>query len=209
MTPGLVPFIGIAALLTITPGPDMAIVTRTALQHGRRAAAWASLGICSGLLVWAAASAIGVAALLATSSAAYRTLRLLGAAYLVWLGLQSLRSARRGAPVEPSTDPVVEAQRDRTAFRRGLVNNLLNPKIAVFYTTFLPQFVAPGQPVLATSLLLATIHLAMGVVWLTAYAWAVTRVSATMRSDRVRRSLEGLTGMVLVGFGLRLAAERR
>jgi RhtB (resistance to homoserine/threonine) family protein len=198
-------FLGIVALLTITPGADMAMVARSVFTGGRRDAFATTLGISAGCLVWAFASAVGVAAVLAASQTAYDALRLVGAAYLVWLGVQSLLAARRGAP------QASEALGPRRAspFRQGLLTNLFNPKIAVFYSTFLPQFIAPGDPVLALSLALAGVHIALGVAWLSLYAFLLDRAVAAFKGSRLRRTLDAVTGTVLVGLGLRLAAERR
>ena len=146
-----------------------------------------------------------MAALLAASETAYDALRLIGAAYLVWLGVQSLLSARRGQDVPTGA----VSRRTRSPFRQGLLTNLFNPKIAIFYSTFLPQFIAPGDPVLLLSMALATVHIAVGIVWLSAYAWMLDRALNTFRGSRLRRALDGLTGIVLVGLGLRLASERR
>lgn len=200
-------FVGVAALLTVTPGVDMALVTRNALAGGRRAALATTLGISLGVLTWAAASALGVAAVLAASPTAFAALQLGGAAYLVVLGLQTLWRTRRGAP-ERVEDPARHEPR-AAAFRQGLLTNVLNPKIAVFYGTLLPQFLSPGDPALAVSLVLAGIHVAFGLVWLTTYAWFVTRADDVLRRPRVRRALDRLTGTVLVALGLRIVASNR
>jgi RhtB (resistance to homoserine/threonine) family protein len=198
-------FLGIVALLTVTPGADMAMVARSVLTGGRRDALATTLGISAGCLVWAFASAVGVAALLAASRSAYDALRLVGAAYLIWLGVQSLLAARRG-----TREPAEAAAARRAApFRQGVLTNLFNPKIAVFYSTFLPQFIEPGDPALALSLALAGVHIALGVAWLSLYAWLVDRAVAAFKGSGLRRALDAVTGTVLVGLGLRLAAERR
>jgi threonine/homoserine/homoserine lactone efflux protein len=197
-------FVGIVALLTITPGADMAMVARSVFTGGRRAAFATTLGISAGCLAWAFASALGVAAVLAASQTAYDALRLVGAVYLVWLGVQSLLAARRGE------QPAVEAGgRSSSPFRQGLLTNLFNPKIAVFYSTFLPQFIAPGDSALAVSMLLACVHIAFGIVWLSLYAWLLARAVEAFKGSRLRRALDALTGTVLVALGLRLAVERR
>jgi RhtB (resistance to homoserine/threonine) family protein len=200
-------FVGIAALLTITPGADMAMVSRSVLSGGRREAFATTLGILAGCLVWAVVSAAGVAAVLAASRTAYDALRLAGAAYLVWLGAQSLLAARRGDYRDVGEEP--SPARRTSAFRQGLLTNLFNPKIAIFYSTFLPQFIGPGDPALLLSMLLAGVHIAFGLVWLTAYAWLLDRAMTAFKSSRVRRALDAVTGTVLVALGLRLAAERR
>lgn len=153
------------------------------------------------------ASALGVAALLAASQTAYNTLRLAGAAYLVWLGAQSLLAARRGGYAPPPVG-AAETRRSPSAFRQGLLTNLFNPKIAIFYSTFLPQFIGPGDPALLISMLLACMHIALGIAWLSVYAWLLARAVEAFRSSRLRRALDALTGTVLVALGVRLAVQR-
>jgi threonine/homoserine/homoserine lactone efflux protein len=201
-------FVAIAALLTITPGADMAMVGRSVVTGGRREGLATTLGILAGCLIWAIVSAAGVAAVLAASETAYDALRLAGAAYLVWLGAQSLVAAWRGEHRSPEGQEG-RRRRSRSAFRQGLLTNLFNPKIAIFYSTFLPQFIAPGDPALLISVLLAGVHIAFGLIWLTAYAWLLDRAMTAFKSSRLRRALDALTGTVLVALGLRLAAERR
>jgi threonine/homoserine/homoserine lactone efflux protein len=201
-------FVGVVALLTITPGADMAMVARSVFTGGRRDAFATTLGISAGCFVWACASALGVAAVLAASQTAYDALRLVGAAYLVWLGVQSLLAARSGGAVAAAAARG-SASRQAHPFRQGLVTNLFNPKIAVFYSTFLPQFIGPGDPALVLSLALAGVHIALGIAWLSLYAWLLDRALTAFRGSRLRRMLDAVTGTVLVGLGLRLAAERR
>jgi threonine/homoserine/homoserine lactone efflux protein len=196
-------FLGVITLLTITPGADMAVVSRSVFLGGRPAAFATTLGIGAGCLVWAIASAAGLAAVLAASETAYDALRLVGAAYLVWLGIQSLLAAR--------SDQYEHARSTRltrhSPFRQGLLTNLFNPKIALFYTTFLPQFIRPGDPVLLLSIAMAGVHIALGIVWLSAYAWLLDRAVDAFRGSRVRRALDALTGTVLVALGIRVAAD--
>jgi threonine/homoserine/homoserine lactone efflux protein len=196
-------FVGVVALLTITPGADMAMVSRSVFTGGRRAAFATTLGICAGCFVWACASALGIAAVLAASETAYDALRLVGAVYLIWLGVQTLWMARRDLPPVPDGLPA-----PGHPFRQGLLTNLFNPKIAIFYSTFLPQFIAPGDPALVVSMLLACIHIGFGLAWLTLYAWLLSRAIEAFRGSRLRRALDALTGTVLVGLGVRLAVQR-
>jgi threonine/homoserine/homoserine lactone efflux protein len=201
----LVAFIGVAAILTVLPGADMALVTRNVLALGRRRAMLTIVGICSGCIIHATASALGVSAILATSATAYNVLKTVGAAYLMWMGVQSIREARR-----PAAGPA--SVRDRSAlgpFLQGFLTNVLNPKVAVFYLTFLPQFISPGEPVLRRSLFLAGVHIVMGLIWLTIYAWFVGKLGVVLTRPRVKAWLEGVTGGVLVALGARLAWERR
>jgi threonine/homoserine/homoserine lactone efflux protein len=193
-------FLGVITLLTITPGADMAMVSRSVFLGGRRAAFGTTLGIGAGCMIWAIASAAGVAAVLAASETAYDALRLVGAAYLVWLGVQSLLATRSGVPELARTTR-------HSPFRQGLLTNLFNPKIALFYTTFLPQFIRPGDPVLVLSMGMATVHILLGIVWLSAYAWLLNRAVDAFRGSRLRRALDALTGTVLVALGIRVAAD--
>lgn len=203
----LVAFIGVVAVIVVLPGPDMALVLQNGLARGRRAAVETAIGINAGLLVWAVAAALGVAALLHASATAFTLLKLAGAAYLVWLGLRALGAAWRGtagSAIEPA------ARRRRTSpFRQGLLSNLLNPKIALVFTTLIPQFVDADGPAVAQTLLLAAIFICMGLVWLTSYALLVARVGALLKRPAVRRALHAVTGTVLTALGVRLALADR
>ncbi len=199
-------FAGIAALLTLTPGADTMLVVRSALLRGRRAGFLTVLGISCGLFVHATLSALGLSVILVRSARAFEVVKLAGACYLVCLGLQSIWSAARRPRPDPARPMEVSGRR---AFGEGLLNNVLNPKVAVFYLAFLPQFVGPRDPVLAKSLLLAGIHCAQGIVWLSFLTMFVGRARLALARPAVQRGLESLSGIVLVGFGVRLAAERR
>jgi len=210
--PRLVAFIGVAALLTILPGADMALVTRNVLALGRRRTMLTILGIGAGCLIHATASALGISAILATSATAYNVVKTVGAAYLIWLGVQSIRgssAARQLGSRQPSSRAAERPSSRVAAFTQGFLTNVLNPKVAIFYLTFLPQFIAPGEPVLTRSLMLASIHIAMGLVWLTAYAWFIDRLGAVLTRPAVKAWLERVTGGLLVALGARLAWERR
>jgi threonine/homoserine/homoserine lactone efflux protein len=205
----LLAFLGVAILLTITPGPDFALVTRVGLARGRAAAWYTSLGVVTGHVTWGIAAGTGVAAMLHASAPLYTILRLTGAAYLIWLGAHALL-ARERMP-EASSPPIVQAAPSGrlSAYRQGLLNDLLNPKIGVFYTTLLPQFIAPGQPVFLASVLLAALFALIVALWLGTYVIVLDRADTLFRRSGVRRALERVTGLVLVGLGLRLAVERR
>ena len=206
----LLVFVGVAAIVIAIPGPDTAVVTKNVLLHGRRTALGTSLGVSAGLSVWTLAAAAGVASLLRASAVAFTVLKLIGALYLVWLGIQALRAARRA-------DIDADAQRaaGRAAsgavggFRQGFLSDLANPKIGIFFTSLLPQFVDPGRPVLVPFLVLGAVFVLMTVVWLCAYTLIAARAAQTLRRPRVKAALDRFTGVVLIAIGIRLATEHR
>ena len=199
-------FTGIAAIVTLTPGADTMLVVRSALVRGRRAGLLTVLGIGCGLFVHATLSALGLSVVLVRSARAFEVVKLAGALYLVFLGVQALRSAARGVPVE---ERPAEGRGARRAFVEGLLTNVLNPKVAIFYLAFLPQFIGPGDPVLARSILLASIHFAEGLVWLSLVTIFVARLRPVLARPRVQRALESVTGLVFIAFGVKLAISRR
>jgi threonine/homoserine/homoserine lactone efflux protein len=211
MTASLLAFVPVALLLAIIPGADTALVTKNALTLGLRGARWTILGICVGCLVHATASALGLSAILSTSARAYETVKLAGAAYLVWIGVQSIRGATAPADTAPDTAPTPPPTTVRGAhpWAQGFLTNVLNPKVALFYLTFLPQFIPAGAPVLRTSLLLAMIHIVIGFAWLSLYARFVDRLRGALTRPMVKAWLERVTGGALVLLGARLAWERR
>jgi len=198
-------FIPIAIVIVITPGPDMALVTRNALAGGRGAALRTAGGIMAGVLVWAVASVLGLAAVLATSTVAFTIVKWLGAAYLVYLGVRTLLRLRSSAHEDRP-----EAAGPRSAdspFRQGFLSNVLNPKVAVLFTSLIPQFVTPGPWAAAESVLFAGIFAAIGLAWLTAYSFIATAVAGTLRQPRVRAVVNAITGTIMVALGLRLVLE--
>jgi threonine/homoserine/homoserine lactone efflux protein len=191
----VLPFLVVAVIVVVTPGVDMALVTKNALLHGRGAALATALGVNVGIALWTIAAALGVAAVVRASAEAFDVVKLAGALYLVYLGVQALR--RRGRAAVP--------RQRMSPFRQGLISNALNPKIAVFFTSLLPQF---GHS-LPSLLLLGAMFNGIGIVWLTLYALAASRGRAALRRPRVRAALDYVSGVVLVGLGVRLALERR
>lgn len=206
MTPAeaVVAFTLAAGVVTLTPGLDTALVLRTASVEGRRPAAAAAVGIALGCLAWGVVAALGLGAVLAASEAAYTALRWVGAAYLVWLGVGLIRR-----PHAPPALPRAPQPGGGGWFARGLLTNLLNPKVGAFYVTFLPQFTPPGVEVVPFSLGLAAIHAAEGLLWFTLLIAATRPLAAWLRRPAVTRWLDRLTGGVLVAFGLRLALVGR
>lgn len=200
----LLSFLGVAAVLVITPGADMTLVTRNAVRGGRRAGLQTIAGIMLGLSAWVALSAAGLAALLTASTSAFTALKVAGAMYLAFLGIQALWAAWRGHAIDE--DPGTRAH---SPFREGLLSNLLNPKIAAFFTSFLPQFVDPGEPVLWPSLALGGAFMLMGLVWLVALASTVASVRGLMTRQGVARAWNALAGTALIALSARLAVTER
>ncbi|HTX51380.1 MAG TPA: LysE family translocator [Caulobacteraceae bacterium] len=203
LSTALLAYAAAAALLTITPGLDTAMVLRTAAVEGRRQAALAALGIGAGCLAWGLAVALGLGMLLVASRTAYAVLRWAGAAYLAWLGLRLILAPRS------RFDQGVPAMRRGGWWARGLLTNLLNPKVGVFYVSFLPQFVPAGVPAAPFIVLLAAIHVAMGLAWSGGLILATRPLSRWLQRRAVVRWLDRATGAVFIGFGARLAFDRR
>jgi threonine/homoserine/homoserine lactone efflux protein len=202
----LLAFVGISVLLSVTPGPDMAVVTKNALAHGRRGVILTTTGIAIALAIWVTATAVGLSALLRSSTDLLFILKLVGAAYLAYLGVRTLLdSRRRPDDLLAGTSPAAPAH---VIFRQGFLSALSNPKLGVFFVTFLPQFVSPGEPLLPRLFLLGLTFAVIGFTWMNVYGLFVTRVRDVITAPRVRQWMERVTGVVLLGFGARLAAER-
>ena len=202
ITEALLAFIVAASILTITPGVDTAMVLRSAAAGGPRPAAYASIGIALGCLIWGAAVSIGLGALLAASEVAFTVVKWAGAAYLLYLGLKLIVHPRERL----NLSDVGSAQIDSLlSLRQGLLTNLLNPKVGVFYITFLPQFVPAGANVALFSFLLATIHVILGLAWFAALIAAIIPMGRVLRRPRVVKAMDRVTGGVFVTFGAKLA----
>lgn len=205
----LLPFLAVVVVLTLTPGPDMVLVLRNGARGGTRIAWWTGLGCCTGVAVYAAASAVGLAAVLAASATAFTAVKLVGAAYLVYLGVTALWHARRQpAAVAPRAEPAPAPLGRTAAFRQGLVSNLLNPKIALVFLTVIPQFVSPGEPAFTTGVLAAVV-LVWAVLWWRVFSLAVGALGPVLSRARVRTAVERVTGTVLIALGLRVALTDR
>jgi threonine/homoserine/homoserine lactone efflux protein len=208
----LVAFLAIAAVVICTPGPDTALTIRNALAGGRRGGISTAAGVAAGQLTWTVATSLGLAGLLVASEPAFAAVRWAGAAYLVFLGVRFLWAALRRPPGRhdsPADDPprLIARLGAGRGFRQGLLSNLANPKMAAFFLSLLPQFIPAGTGSLPGSLLLGTIFCLMTFTWLSGYALVVHRVRPALLRGPVRRVLDALAGTVLVGFGIRLAAE--
>lgn len=199
-------FAAAAALLTITPGLDSMYVLRTVVGSGRATGLVAGAGISLGVLAWGVATAVGLTALLLASPVGYEVVQVIGAGYLFFVGVRMLWRSRRGAARDVDADPADLQMSRWRAFRTGLLTNVLNPKVGVFYVTLLPQFIPRGASVLTTSLLLTTIHVALGLAWFTVIALLVGRIRHLVARAAVRRRIEQVTGVAFLGFGVRVGA---
>jgi RhtB (resistance to homoserine/threonine) family protein len=203
------PFLAISVLLIVMPGPDTAVVTKNALMGGRRSGVYCAFGVAIGLTVWSIAAALGIAALLQASAVGFLVLKIAGAIYLVWIGIQMLRARDPAAAATATGHGVAPHGRGGKALRQGLLSDLSNPKIAVFFTSFLPQFVHGDGPVFAALLMLGLVFALITLAWLAAYGAAVGHASGVLRRPAVRKALDRITGVVLIAFGVRLAFEKR
>jgi threonine/homoserine/homoserine lactone efflux protein len=197
----LAAFLGVSALVIVTPGQDTALTIRNTLLGGRVAGMCTAVGVSAGQATWTVATSVGIGALLVASEPAFVALKLVGSAYLVFLGVQALFGRKTRRVVEGRSARVTPV----AALRQGALSNLANPKMLAFFTSLLPQFASS----FAALLLLGLAFCAMTLLWLTAYSVAVTKAGALLRRARFRRTIEALTGTVLIALGLRLATEHR
>jgi len=233
VTTALLGFALASTLVILAPGPDSMLVMRNTMRGGRRAGWVTACGTLSGLTIWALAAALGLSALLRVSHVGYDILRFCGAAYLLWLGVTSLADFRRKRRAEPAAGPAEGGgsapavpgptapgltapgltgpgtARPRRAYLNGLLSNLFNPKISVFFMAFLPAFVPAGASAAEFSLVLGSSFIAETGLWLAVVAWLADRGVRWLRRPAVQRWMERVTGIVLIGFGLRLATESR
>ncbi|MFE3764122.1 LysE family translocator [Streptomyces sp. NPDC059104] len=198
---------GVLALLTLVPGPDMAIVTRRAVSRGRADGLRTVGGIAAGLLLWGALTVAGLAALLAASAEVYLVVKLAGAAYLCFLGIQSLRRPGGGPEGGPDGAASGGGGGSGSAWRTGLVSNALNPKIAVFYTGLLPTLAPHGLRPAVGMALLVLVHVLLTLLWLSTYVYVLSHARRFFTRPRVRRTMDRVTGVVLIGFGVRVATS--
>jgi threonine/homoserine/homoserine lactone efflux protein len=193
--------IGLLALLTLSPGASFAVVSAVAVAHGRWPAFLASLGIAAGIVVHSAASALGLSVILAASPEAFTAVKTVGAAYLAYLGIRALLRIRAPRSVAAS------GSKGGAFFARGLFTNLLNPQVAIFYLTFIPQFIHPNEPVLAKSLLFGISHAFIAIAWFAVYAYGLTTLAARVRA--LQPWIAGVSGVALIGLALRLLQQAR
>lgn len=204
----LLVYVGIVVAIVLLPGPDTAVVTKNALVHGRDAALGSALGTNLGVSVWTLATALGVAAILKSSATVYDGLKLVGALYLVWIGVRTLWDSRRSPGDGAGAARTARVIDGRGGFRQGLLTDLANPKVGIFFTSLLPQFVSPHGSALLQMLILGAIYIAFSLVWMCGYALAAVRLSHVLGRAKVRAGIDRFSGLVIVGFGIRLAIER-
>lgn len=204
----IVAFLPVAAVVICTPGPDTALTVRNALAGGRMAGIGTAAGVAIGQCVWTVAAGFGLAGLLRASGPAFLAVRAAGAAYLIFLGVQSLRAARAHRDDDGTSVGPVPVLRPLRGLRQGLLNDLGNPKMAGFFVSLLPQFAGTGHGSLAAFLGYGLVFCLLTFGWLTAYSVVVARARALFSRSRIRRSLDAITGCVLIGLGIRVAAEQ-
>lgn len=207
MTTSVLAFIGACFLIAMVPGPSTVVILRRAVSDGRRTGMAAVLGNECGVLLWGLAAAFGLSALLLASHIAYDVMRIAGAAVLVWMGARALWQSRRGGDLPDAEPEATAAVPLGRAYRQGLVTNFANPKAGVFAVSFLPQFVPHGAPVLPTLLAFSVIWAVVDLIWYLPLVWLAGRVGGVLRRQSVRRRMERVSGLVLVGLGIRLAVE--
>ena len=198
-------FMAICLLLAVTPGPDMALVTKNALAHGPRGVFLTTTGIAIALVLWITATAVGVAAVLKASTTLFYALKLVGGAYLAYLGVRAWLASRE-QPGDLLSGP--KAAPAGSILRQGLISAGTNPKLGVFFVTFLPQFVDPHQQLFPQLLLLGSVFALIGWAWMNVYGLLIARIRDFITAPRVRRWLDRITGTVLIGLGVRLAFDR-
>jgi threonine/homoserine/homoserine lactone efflux protein len=204
-------FLGVSTIVIVTPGPDTAVTVRNTLLGGRLAGIFTALGISTGQAIWALATSFGIVALLVASEFLFLAVKYAGAAYLIFLGLHALLGALRGSG--DRRDVAIQAGANRLrpgkAFLQGLMSDLGNPKMAVFFASLLPQFATPGEGLFAALMTLGLVFSLMTFLWLVIYAFVVAKAGEVLRRPTIRRWIEAVTGTLLVALGLRIVAEQR
>jgi len=199
-------FLAVAAALAITPGADTLLVIKNSVRAGSRAGWATTWGILAGVMAHALLSALGLSVILAQSDRLFFVIKSLGAVYLVWLGGKALWQSSRPLPQADSPSISLPAA---AAFREGLLTNVLNPKVAIFYIAFLPQFISVDDPVLAKSVILAGIHNGFSLIWLGGLVWALSRGQQWFQKQGVQKALARVSGTLLVGMGVKLFLTER
>ncbi|WP_027721538.1 LysE family translocator [Maridesulfovibrio zosterae] len=199
-------FIPVAAILTITPGSDTMLVVNNSLTRSTKDGLCTVAGVNAGLLIHALASALGLSVILMNSATAFEMVKMAGALYIIFLGIQSLRSSRKNDLTE-QTEKIC-SKGITTSLREGFLTNVLNPKVAVFYLALLPQFISPTEDILRKSLLLMTIHFSMGIIWLSFVSLTLGKMRHFISGGKFKKRLEMISGFVFIGLGLKIALSK-
>ncbi len=208
MLASLLAFTAAAVMIVVLPGPDTLVVVRSLVRGGRAEGIRTSLGVLCGLLVWVLAAVLGLSALLQASEVGYDVLRMLGACYLVWMGVHTIRSLRREAPTEFAESAKSSPLPSSSGFTAGFLTDVLNPKVGVLFISFLPGFVPQGYSMTLTTLGLGALYVALTAIYCAVLVAASGKILTAMRTPRIRRRIDGAAGLTLIGFGVRIATER-
>jgi RhtB (resistance to homoserine/threonine) family protein len=201
-------FVLMCIFLIILPGPDTAIATKNTLTVGRSGGLKTALGTCCALLIHTSAAVLGLSAIIVKSALLFSVFKYVGAVYLIYLGVKTLWSLKKreeAASVEMNTDKQFE---NTSCFKQGFLTNILNPKVAVFFLTFLPQFVDPGSNTFIPFLIMGITYTVLTSVWFLLYVYLINQISAFMKRPKAQNMIEGITGTILIGFGIKLALEK-
>ncbi|MGG0550362.1 LysE family translocator [Priestia megaterium] len=201
-------FVITCVFLVILPGPDTAIMTKNTLTVGKQGGFKTMLGICCALSIHTLTAIVGLSAIIAKSALLFSIFKYVGAVYLIYLGVKSLWTLRNKEKVETIETIAKNKYKNKSSFKQGFLTNLLNPKIAVFFLTFLPQFVNPGSHTFMPFLILGITYIVLTVVWYLFYIYLLNQISAFMKKPKTQKFIEGITGTILIGFGIKLALEK-
>lgn len=200
-------FVLMCIFLIILPGPDTAIVTKNTLSVGKSGGLKTALGICCALLIHTSAAVLGLSAIIVKSAVLFSVFKYVGAVYLIYLGVKTVWSLRKKEEV--SIEMNTKKQFENTScFKQGFLTNILNPKIAVFFLTFLPQFVDAGSDTFIPFLLMGITYTVLTAIWFLLFIYLINQISAFMKKPKTQNLIEGFTGTILIGFGIKLALEK-
>jgi len=201
-------FVITCIFLVILPGPDTAIMTKNTLTVGKQGGFKTMLGICCALSIHTLTAVVGLSAIIAKSALLFSIFKYIGAMYLIYLGIKSLWTLRNKEKTETTQTIAKSKYKNKSSFKQGFLTNLLNPKVAVFFLTFLPQFVNPGSHTFMPFLILGITYIVLTVVWYLFYIYLLNQISAFMKKPKTQKVIEGITGTILIGFGIKLALEK-
>ncbi|MED4727898.1 LysE family translocator [Aneurinibacillus migulanus] len=195
-------------VLIILPGPDTGLVTQNTIAQGRRGGVQTALGSISGVIIHTLAAVVGLSAIIVKSAFLFSIFKYVGAFYLIYLGIMSLWAIKKkGIAIEDNKSEKKNAS--LSAFRQGFLTNVLNPKVAVFFLTFLPQFLEPGSNTFLQFLIMGLTYAALTLIWFLMYVYLIHSINVWMKKPSVQRAIQGISGIVLLSFGIKLALERR